>query len=73
MPAYQLRRGPVSNVLCWIPLLVALSVLPEGAAKVVLREEELLCGPLVQGREDAIVAHQCLELPSEVMALDPIW
>lgn len=72
IPAYQLRRSPVSNVLCGIPLLVTFSILPEGAAKVVLREEELLCGPLVQGRKDAVVAHQCLEFPPKVMALDPV-
>lgn len=73
VPAYQLRRGPVSNVLRGIPLLVAFSVLPEGATKVVLWEEELLCRPLVQGRKDSVVAHQCLELPPKVMALNPVW
>lgn len=68
----QLRGGPLVKVLRGIPLLVALPVLPEGASEVMQGEEELLGGPLVERRKDAVVAHQCLELPSELVSLDPV-
>lgn len=69
---HQLWRGPVSNMLGGIPFLIAFPVVPEGAAKVVLGEEELLGRPLAQGRKDAVVADQGLELSSEIVPLDPV-
>lgn len=57
----ELRRSPLGQELCRVPLLVALAVLPERAAKVVDGEEELLRRPLVQGTENAVVADEGLE------------
>ena len=68
----ELRRGPLAREARGVPLLVALAVLPEGAAEVVDGEEELLRRPLVQGAEDAVVADEGLELATQGVALDPV-
>jgi len=60
-PTHQLRRVPLINVLGRVPTLVPLAVLPQVAGKVVEGEEELLGGILVEGAEDAVVAHEGFE------------
>lgn len=69
----QHGRFPVAGVLCRIPLLVGLALLPERAAKVVLGEEELLGGPLAEGGKDTVVANNGLELAAERVTLDPVY
>ncbi len=69
----QHGRLPAASVPSGIPLLVSLALLPERAAKVVLREEELLGGPLAQGRKDAVVADNGLELSAKRVALYPVY
>lgn len=69
----QLGSCPFVGEPRGIPLLVALPVLIQGALKVVDGEEQLLGGPLIEGAEDAVVAHQRLELAAERMTLDPIY
>jgi hypothetical protein len=70
--AYQLWCSPVAGMLGRIPLLIALSVIPEGAAKVMLGEEEFFSRPLIESRKDTVVAYQSLELSPQVMALNPV-
>jgi hypothetical protein len=70
---YQLRRRPLIQKPSRIPLLVRLPVLVQRPLEIVDREEQLLGAPLVERAEDAVVAHQRLELASERVALDPVF
>ena len=55
-----------------IPLLVSFSVLPERSTEVVMREEQLFGGILVQRAEDTVMRDECFEFPSEGMPLNPV-
>lgn len=72
MNTYQLRRRPLAREPRRVPLLVRGAVVPEGAAKVVQGEEELLGAVLIEAAKDAVVADEGLELAAERVALDPV-
>ena len=69
----QLRRRPLVDMACGIPLLVPLSVLVQSPLEVVDRKEELVRVPLGRDAEAAVVADEGFEFAAEGMALDPVW
>ena len=69
---HQLGGCPLVNEPRGIPLLVAGSVLGKRALEIVNGEEQLFGSPLVEGAEDAVVAHQRLELAAQRVSLDPV-
>ncbi len=68
----QMRRLPILRKARGIPLLVILAIVPQRAAEIVVREEQLFRGILVQGAEDTVVGDEGFELAAEGVALDPV-
>jgi hypothetical protein len=67
-----MRSRPVCDVYRRIPFLVAGAVFPEGAAEIVVREEELFGRELVERAEDAVVGYEGTEFAAEGVALNPL-
>lgn len=65
-------RRPVRDVLRRIPFLVTGAVFPKGAAEIVVWEEELFRGDLVECAKDAVVGYECAEFAAQGVALDPL-
>ena len=55
-----------------VPLLISGTVSVYGTFKVMDREEQFLCTPLVQRAESTVMAHKGFELATEGMTLNPI-
>lgn len=70
---HQHWRLPIACVSCGIPLLVNLTLLPQGAAKVMLGEEELFGTPLAESRKDTVMTNNGLEPSAKRVTLEPVY
>ena len=60
------------EIACRIPLLVILSVVPQCAIEIMMREEELIRRVLIESAENTVVSDECFKLSSQGVALDPV-